>query len=63
MLNAYNLYALSICHVCGSYQCPYCPNFSGALELRPHFFAVLAAVLVGLLCLHSSRKLSVGRNR
>lgn len=28
MLNAYNLYALSICHVCGSYQCPYCPVYS-----------------------------------
>lgn len=33
MLNAYNLYALSICHVCGSYQCPYCPIFSNAHQM------------------------------
>lgn len=30
MFEVYNLYALSICHVCGSYQCPYCPVFSAA---------------------------------
>uniref|UniRef100_T1IN02 CD109 antigen n=1 Tax=Strigamia maritima TaxID=126957 RepID=T1IN02_STRMM len=24
----FNLYVLSICQVCGSYQCPYCPHFS-----------------------------------
>lgn len=35
MLNAYNLFALSICHVCGSYQCPYCPFFSNAATLIP----------------------------
>ncbi|KAH7984189.1 hypothetical protein HPB52_017848 [Rhipicephalus sanguineus] len=30
MFEVYNLYALSICHVCGSYQCPYCPVFNTA---------------------------------
>uniref|UniRef100_T1K1D6 Alpha-macroglobulin receptor-binding domain-containing protein n=2 Tax=Tetranychus urticae TaxID=32264 RepID=T1K1D6_TETUR len=30
MVSTYDLYRLSICHVCGSYQCPYCPIFSGA---------------------------------
>ena len=30
MVNAYSLYVLSICHVCGSYQCPYCPIFSSS---------------------------------
>ncbi|KAI1297211.1 Antigen -like protein [Halotydeus destructor] len=30
MVNAYSLYVLSICDVCGSYQCPYCPIFSGS---------------------------------
>ena len=29
MVNAFSLYVLSVCHVCGSYQCPYCPIFSG----------------------------------
>ncbi|OQR76238.1 C3 and PZP alpha-2-macroglobulin domain-containing protein 8-like [Tropilaelaps mercedesae] len=28
MFEMYHLYAMSICHVCGSYQCPYCPVFS-----------------------------------
>lgn len=31
MVNAYSLYVLSICHVCGSYQCPYCPIFSSTV--------------------------------
>lgn len=26
--NATSLYILSICEVCGSYQCPYCPYYS-----------------------------------
>ncbi|XP_053203111.1 CD109 antigen-like isoform X2 [Panonychus citri] len=34
MVSTYDLYRLSICHVCGSYQCPYCPIFSGAEGLR-----------------------------
>lgn len=28
--NATSLYILSICEVCGSYQCPYCPHFNHA---------------------------------
>ena len=28
--NATSLYILSICEVCGSYQCPYCPHYSGS---------------------------------
>jgi CD109 antigen len=28
--NATSLYILSICEVCGSYQCPYCPFYSAA---------------------------------
>nr|XP_042903885.1 CD109 antigen isoform X1 [Parasteatoda tepidariorum]XP_042903886.1 CD109 antigen isoform X2 [Parasteatoda tepidariorum]XP_042903887.1 CD109 antigen isoform X3 [Parasteatoda tepidariorum] len=28
MFDVYNLFVLSICQVCGSYQCPYCPIFS-----------------------------------
>lgn len=29
--NATSLYILSICEVCGSYQCPYCPYYSSAI--------------------------------
>ena len=29
--NATSLYILSICEVCGSYQCPYCPYYSSAV--------------------------------
>ncbi|XP_076069383.1 CD109 antigen-like [Oratosquilla oratoria] len=29
MLNSTSLAALDICEVCGSYQCPYCPYYSG----------------------------------
>ena len=28
--NATSLYILSICEVCGSYQCPYCPHYSNS---------------------------------
>jgi len=34
--NATSLYILSVCEVCGSYQCPYCPTFSQATALVSH---------------------------
>ena len=42
--NATSLYILSICEVCGSYQCPYCPFYSGSqpLNLSPVIFLVFA---------------------
>ncbi len=30
--NSTPLYILSVCEVCGSFQCPYCPFYSGARE-------------------------------
>ncbi|CAG7733856.1 unnamed protein product, partial [Allacma fusca] len=30
ILDAFTLYRLDICQVCGSYQCPYCPIFAGS---------------------------------
>jgi hypothetical protein len=33
----YAMYKLSICEVCGSYQCPYCPYFSHASLTNPYF--------------------------
>ena len=32
--NATSLYILSICEVCGSYECPYCPYYSNAISLQ-----------------------------
>lgn len=61
MLNAYNLYALSICHVCGSYQCPYCPIFSFATHAaQPHvhvlaiFVSITTAILLLAHTLHAN---------
>ena len=31
--NATSLYILSICEVCGSYQCPYCPFYSSGISV------------------------------
>lgn len=45
MLNAYNLYALSICHVCGSYQCPYCPFYSAARHMNEPSIVLLLVLL------------------
>ena len=48
--NATSLYILSICEVCGSYQCPYCPFYSSAPPTpSPHPLltsAILAALTV-----------------
>ena len=33
--NATSLYILSVCEVCGSYQCPYCPTFSSSISVIP----------------------------
>ena len=32
--NATSLYILSICEVCGSYQCPFCPFYSGSPSIK-----------------------------
>ena len=42
--NATSLYILSICEVCGSYQCPYCPFYSAA-----YIFGVNWTLLVALV--------------
>lgn len=43
----YDLYVLSICEVCGSYQCPYCPYFSTASHAVAHWSLVL---VIAVLC-------------
>ena len=44
MYTTFNLFNLNICYVCGSYQCPYCPNFNIATAIK---------ATITLLCLIS----------
>jgi len=46
--NATSLYILSICEVCGSYQCPYCPFYSGAPSVHPSSIFILILVILTL---------------
>ncbi len=39
------VYYLSVCHVCGSYECPYCPIFSGSSNLTPNLIILLILTL------------------
>lgn len=47
--NATSLYILSVCEVCGSYQCPYCPTFSAASPVLSEMTLVAATALAFLL--------------
>jgi len=44
--NATSLYILSICEVCGSYQCPYCPFYSNQPAKQPTATLILAMLLL-----------------
>jgi len=44
--NSTSLYILSVCEVCGSYQCPYCPYYSGQNSLAPTFMLILTSVII-----------------
>lgn len=44
-----DLYYLNICEVCGSYQCPYCPYFSGATF--PQLSRVITLLIFSFLCM------------
>lgn len=47
MMEVYPLYDLDVCEVCGSYQCPYCPFYSGVPALTtPLALTILLALLV-----------------
>ncbi len=41
-----DLFALDICEVCGSYQCPYCPYYAFAVRVPPLGPVVLLAMAV-----------------
>jgi hypothetical protein len=43
------LYALDICAVCGSYQCPYCPYYSGSGLLSPTVLTFVVVILASVL--------------
>ena len=47
--NATSLYILSICEVCGSYQCPYCPFYSSANIPLLNWAFIIPMVLVVLV--------------
>lgn len=37
----FQLFYLSVCHVCGSFQCPYCPDCNGSGAYSPHLSLTL----------------------
>ena len=47
--NATSLYILSICEVCGSYQCPYCPFYSSATFPAINWTMVLLLTVLTIL--------------
>ncbi|TRY72565.1 hypothetical protein TCAL_06513 [Tigriopus californicus] len=47
--NATSLYILSICEVCGSFQCPYCPTFSGSGIAAFSFFCLFVTTLLTIV--------------
>ena len=47
--NATSLYILSICEVCGSYQCPYCPFYSSSLHLSPNPVTCLFTIIISVI--------------
>ncbi|XP_047502417.1 complement C3-like [Penaeus chinensis] len=50
VINVTSLAALDVCEVCGSYQCPYCPHYSGrACRLATMPLVVLLAFSVALV--------------
>ena len=49
--NATSLYILSICEVCGSYQCPYCPFYSSA-NLPYLNWSIIVPLIVAVLVMN-----------
>jgi len=50
----FNLYVLSICQVCGSFQCPYCPYFSTATVSQISVIVLISCLLISVLRLISN---------
>jgi len=61
--NATSLYILSICEVCGSYQCPYCPFYSSGPALAPCLLVLLATLIISFSTFFSSTSISSHNRR
>ena len=60
--NATSLYILSICEVCGSYQCPYCPFYSSA-NIPFLNWALIMPLIVAVIMINIQMRASVSINR
>ncbi|GAB6022547.1 hypothetical protein CHUAL_006653 [Chamberlinius hualienensis] len=49
IFHAYNIYVMDICQVCGSYQCPYCPYYSGSSVNFANIALLIACTLSVIL--------------
>ncbi|GLH03267.1 Uncharacterized protein GBIM_09200 [Gryllus bimaculatus] len=52
LVNSTPLYLLNICEVCGSYQCPYCPHYSGAMQFVANIVVLFTASILVTLFSH-----------
>ena len=59
--NATSLYILSICEVCGSYQCPYCPFYSGSPSVQPTSIFILILITLTLTWDRTLVRISVNK--
>ncbi|BES89109.1 Complement component [Nesidiocoris tenuis] len=57
LFNSTPLYTLSICEVCGSYQCPYCPYYNSTIRQcnLSRIFLLEISILIFLLVLSKRR--------
>ena len=46
VFNSTPLYILSICEVCGSYECPYCPHYSDASVFRVNLIVMMFVIFL-----------------
>nr|BAR45623.1 macroglobulin complement-related 2 [Ammothea sp. RS-2014] len=51
IIDAYDVHVLSICQACGSYQCPYCPDFSSAMVTASSTVILVAFSFVLSMCI------------
>ena len=50
LYHTFSLFSLSICHVCGSYECPFCPDFNTAVRsVAPVPLTLMLVLIVTLL--------------
>ncbi|XP_054709212.1 CD109 antigen-like [Uloborus diversus] len=56
MMDMYSLFVLSVCQVCGSYQCPYCPVFSSSfITCSINIYIVIMCILVSTIFVLASK--------